>query len=553
MINGVSELCSNQVYKYKCIILIFELVTRGKDLLFSNREATIKQIEDSINKRKEKFNKGDKDVKSHPILVWAGTPGMGKSRLIDELQINLQDTKNITIVLGNGSYLRKNELEKDPGILIAGRLLYSACNEKDVDKFWAKIQKFEQFLNISDVLNIICQKISQKNIIIAVDEFQGLIIKKEGTGELNLEKIQPFLRTLGALQTTQVVLDKFLTVIVCGTLLEPTKTVLRVSNYTIEHIYLPLLSANNVDKIVTNALQVNLEDSKNVYRLLHSLNGWPRAVSEFILLIQGDRRLLSNFANLKISLETVLKTQYNIYDSVTTKYLDLISKIIITSISSTTITHSLEVPGHTMDWEEIAQQGLCYITSNNRVSFSNFLVMVFLNTSLGSNLLSPFLKQFYFILSKIVDTWQEWEDICVQYEAIRLYCLKVRDRKIKVSELYDGALLSSKFNDLELEINFINTEKCYYATCSHRWPAKFKDSTAPKDAESKKVIEFLDSNCIVKNAAGACCDWFSSRKSTDGRNCYFFCQGKLTATGNSFSLNDILVEYDKVKKIYKSI
>jgi len=115
--------------------------------------------------------------------------------------------------------------------------------------------------------------------------------------------------------------------------------------------------------------------------------------------------------------------------------------------------------------------------------------------------------------------------------------------------LYPGAQLSSTFDDKTLDINLSNLKNCSWIECKHRWPGGTKQPINPQD-KSGNWIKFLDSECIVKNAPGASCDWFFCRKSGDTK-CYFFGQGKLTNTGDTYSLEDVIREWKKIDQSIK--
>jgi len=92
-----------------------------------------------------------------------------------------------------------------------------------------------------------------------------------------------------------------------------------------------------------------------------------------------------------------------------------------------------------------------------------------------------------------------------------------------------------------LSINLKNSSECKYTASIAQFP---NTGVFPKDQYNH--IKFRENECIVKNADGAACDWFSCRKSTDGRNCYFFGQGKLTNKNKIFTIDDIKSEWKKV-------
>jgi len=65
------------------------------------------------------------------------------------------------------------------------------------------------------------------------------------------------------------------------------KEVVRVSNYPIiESVSLPLFSAAQTEYISTEMLRINILSNYQAYQLLHSFNGWPRLVAEFIILLK---------------------------------------------------------------------------------------------------------------------------------------------------------------------------------------------------------------------------------------------------------------------------
>jgi len=103
---------------------------------------------------------------------------IGKSRLLIELQEKIKDTKCIAISFGNGATINDYELKK---FVLTVRFLYMKNQ---------MFGKYEHIIILNEVLNIICSKISQYNIIIAIDEFQNLITNRSKFSKNAFNKIR---------------------------------------------------------------------------------------------------------------------------------------------------------------------------------------------------------------------------------------------------------------------------------------------------------------------------------------------------------------------------
>jgi len=217
-------------------------------------------------------------------------------------------------------------------------------------------------------------------------------------------------KILGLLQQNQIIKDKFITIIFAGTIMEPIRDVFRTSNYPFELVSLPLFSADQTETITTKLLPIikNIKNTYQIYQLLHSFNGWPRLVSEFILLVKENPGygLFENIENLRILIQNKLAQYYTVWSRVQEESYKIIESVAYASISNSYMLPADIIACVNQTWDTISEQGYCIITDNNKIRFPNFLVYRLLNKFLINGTLPPFIQHLYLMLSKaVIQSW----------------------------------------------------------------------------------------------------------------------------------------------------
>jgi len=169
---------------------------KHKSLPLKHCEEALATIRNTIQERFELREMHDRN--SHPILVGAGAPGIGKSRLLEELNTSLymgdiKDSRTVhTIIIsyGNGLSPRIGGFDRSLPIdtAFAVRLLHRLGGEKGgIYDFYNSLQRLPfdlHQLTTKDVLQAYIAHLNptkqKMDVIIAVDEFHKLIFDELG-------------------------------------------------------------------------------------------------------------------------------------------------------------------------------------------------------------------------------------------------------------------------------------------------------------------------------------------------------------------------------------
>ncbi|EGG24036.1 hypothetical protein DFA_06174 [Cavenderia fasciculata] len=230
------------------------------------------------------------DQKANPIMVVAGAPGTGKSRLLVEypalLRGDLSPLSQIHHVdlfttYGNGSHFSQDEISMGIEESFSLRVLAAYFGiEFNVVLTKFKLSKIR--LTLYETLNAIktLEKKDQIGIYLSIDEFQRLL-GETGSDQEKRGNLKKLVRAIGSIQCSPPK-GVFVVSLIGGTLLTPLQKAISMdSAYPTMQINIPLIHhTSDIQNIVDTTGAKVFSENHHFQTALLYIGGWPRALDE---------------------------------------------------------------------------------------------------------------------------------------------------------------------------------------------------------------------------------------------------------------------------------
>ncbi|KYQ92398.1 hypothetical protein DLAC_06370 [Tieghemostelium lacteum] len=511
-------------------------------------------LQDIYNKVLTRYQIPERNRDNQPLLVVAGAPGIGKTRILETIGNYLHTKKdsklpkyqiNINISLGNGSNWDPYSESSNPKIALCKRVLwryFAHGHHVPFNKFCQEIESMLKetttldfcFSAISDHLASLDPTMQQQQILInfGIDEFQKCLFEsKDVVQRRSILKavIQSVSDLLVFLPNTMF----FYNIIFAGTILEDITIIIGGSSIPYHFIPLRLLNLDEYMKISETILGTQKSNDNDIQRAIRFMGGWPRPLEILFKVIRNlTQPIKYDTTDLLTRVELELNQRYPIISIE-----DLLPSIIVYSVTQTVIRPhdkpQMVIPQDTpqpneRSFGDLQSFGLFSITSDNKV----FLPLIFLRRYTNLNHNSPLLKSLQYIINLLEkkSSWEEWENFNCHLEIIKhqshhYLSLKNESKSYSLGEYYKGALF---FPPILASSTFSN-QVATLSICS------YPTSRCPENCDIDKQCQA--GTAIIKNAKGGLVDMFYKAQLDIG-TAYFLGNAKYT-DGSTATLKTI--------------
>jgi len=531
------------------------LTNFGLSLPFVGREDAVKQVYEHMTRNYKTFCEKSFINTTTQFPLVATIPGVGKTRLNQELpsaMLQIADAAHKTLLsscltiyisLGNAFKLCGVEHQHGtPDEIIGTRILYfyflqTSSTNIDLQDFIMNVYERKQYVRLQTALQVVqrdyamrqCQNASM--IYLGIDEFQCL-----NTSHLHL-LVSALFRCVNSISCF---LYPFFSGLDYGL---ANKSFVR-SGVLIKSIPLPLLTEEETIRIVEKWLVANGKDYNNKWRtntkfrdLLRTVSGHARSIESILgaIAIYG-----MDVAQMKASVKFLLDKQMQ-NDFSPEMQLQVLKYVLFgdatlrsTAIGNTTVGH-MEAKGLVMVNEH-----------SKRVAFPFwFFEYIMKQNHLMQDLLAQGFKW-----------WQEFENFALAYMSVREEVLRWYKKNqgsqnvTTVKEFFKGAKFIS--NNIESLQFYMPKSAVTICTSLSQFPYTIDQiRVAAKDDETYAATrvkrDWVDNTTIVKNAAGATFgDVFAIRTLVqNNKHVVFSYQCKRYTAGKPITLQNIQSEISK--------
>ncbi|GAM26598.1 hypothetical protein SAMD00019534_097730 [Acytostelium subglobosum LB1] len=407
--------------------------TYGANFPFVGRDTALDAISDATVRRWK--NRHSTDQKSHPILVAAGAPGIGKTRLLREFPKRISSTMDsvcpdhvdLHISFGNGTSFEvefSNTIQPQDLIstALSMRILYSYLS-LSVDYFVLLSDWRRQFPNMAIPLSTALECIRQEEkkkfiaVYLGVDEFQKLLTESKDPKKQLLKILTHIVGTFQASASPTI----FLVTVFAGTIYSPLMEIFAASSFKHERINLPLLSnttkKNDVRTIVWSTKFKDYLHLDSFKYALMFVGGWPRLIEILLDTMDMEGTPMVNsfevFRDLLVSTRKEIKKYYS-FDSCVHMVPHLVAWSVTCKIPDNWQLDS-PIPNGTT-FEELEHIGM--ITHlGSHVAFP----LIYVDWCSHSLKKTPFILLFELLHSfEEENFWQNWEKFCARLLLIKL-------------------------------------------------------------------------------------------------------------------------------------
>eukprot|EP01132_Coremiostelium_polycephalum_P010335 gene10335-12689_t len=409
------------------------ITTLGSSWDFYDRERAIEDIYLNVKERLESAANGDRNT--HRFLIAAGSPGIGKTRLLIEFASRVhqkigQRYPNISprfvsiyTSFGVGTPFNHHS-ETDIATSLSLRMLSNFFSVS-----WGVVKSnwdFNNKIGLGNTLSLIRSHLIQNNeissnstviIYLGVDEFQFLL-----TDENEPTKKRSVIKNL-ILEIATFLINPysgvFLVPIFAGTLYSPLKEIFSSSGYPFISLPLPLLSISSTREILTSVPELtslDLNDHLLKFSLLQ-IGGWPRPLEMFIqilLRVITDNPQQINYDNILNQTTSQLYSRYTYINT------EIVQKLIALSITMSPVKNQdWQKPSLILantSFEEYEMGG--YITKKEISGDSYIIIIPLIFIDWNSTWIS---KKSFQLLKNILDNikkdilWQGWDVLRILY------------------------------------------------------------------------------------------------------------------------------------------
>ncbi|KYR01527.1 hypothetical protein DLAC_01519 [Tieghemostelium lacteum] len=454
-----------------------KIVTYGKDFPLEGRKETMDILCQETEKRFK--NRSERDQKIHPILVAAGSPGIGKTRVlveypkyIKENKIGYPNYKELYVSYGSGTAFQElHELEI--GIVTSFCLRIIAyvykLNTPFLDLLLLYKKRYpSRKLTLNEVLaHIQSEEGKPTTILLSVDEFQKMLVDRN-TPQKSRAYLKEIVTGIGSLLCHSRD-NIFLVAVFGGILLTPLSQVIFTSGHYCIALPIPILSLDQMLNIAKgiDTIRPRVEEQRFKY-CLYLIGGWPRILERF--LFEVDNLLEKSNGTEQYYTDAIGKAESyltNIYrDQITTEDQTKIQTLLAYSFTGIPVTSwSAEYPkGLGQTFEELEFLGLItkYIVSNaTLVAIPPIAVNLCKDDHFNS------IRGIKNIL-KYGSHWQSWEKFCAQLLVVKLSMFHYLDvKRIKMTELLgQDAINAPSLNNKPIDISDPGPK---YETLDHQY------------------------------------------------------------------------------------
>ncbi|KYQ91404.1 hypothetical protein DLAC_08367 [Tieghemostelium lacteum] len=492
---------------------------------------------------------------NQPLLVVAGAPGIGKTRILETIGNYLHTKKdsqlpkyqiNINISLGNGSNWDPYSESSNPNIALCKRVLWRYFANGHHVPFIGFCREINSMLKETTTLDFCFSAINdhlasldptmqqQQQILInfGIDEFQKCLIEsKDVVQRRSILKavIQSVSDLLVFLPNTRF----FYNIIFSGTILEDITII--IGGYSIPYDFIPLrlLNLDEYMKISETILGTQKSNDNDIQRAIRFMGGWPRPLEILFKVVRNLTLIKYDTSNLLNRVELELNKRYPI-----TSIEDLLPSIIVYSVTQTVIRpqdkpqmvtlpqDKLQMVIRPQDtpqpyersFGDLQSFGFLTITSDNKV----FLPLIFLRRYTYLNNKSSLLKSLHYLIQLLEkkSSWEEWENFnchleIIKHQSYHSLSLMNESKSYSLREYYKSALF---FPPILADSTF-STKVDTLSICS------FPTSRCPENCDIDQQCQ--DGTAIIKNDKGGLVDMFYNAKLDIG-TAYFLGNVKYT-------------------------
>jgi hypothetical protein len=535
-----------------------------------NRDPSIVKIQDFTAKRLD--NRSDSDKEKHKHMLVMSGPGTGKTRIgqfgLEALKASPQEKLNklanensiqINTSFTNGTSFEKDDLIAGPDMALGRRILraYFNVSHSRESKLFHAINKLSS-LSISLAMEVVMLDHKHRYphlahtdclIYLLIDDLSGIVspIERAESVVALVDKVDPkqhqkmvekkdFLRDMsslvGNLYAEQT--SYFLVTVMTGTIYTTVEEVFQGTHRSFINLPVPLLSQEQSLQLVRSALGDGVADMLDVQLLLCDIGGIPRYIVDTIDLLsdvkkkKGESAIPVEISSTRSTILSRISSRFNFrVDSCIAD--DICRNVIMRNIIS--ISNAITVPARgqevsqTVTYRDLENSGLIYFQYINDeeviVQVPLMLLEVYARCSKeGSSSLTLTL------INKLVEalkSYEEWESFVVAYHAMLLTLYDRDADKVKLGNLFRGALMSEAMSNKVINLPRLGpTDYVKVKKLPHRFP-ELDDSC--------DVI--IEDKVVYHNAGGAKFDGFSVHKGDGKKSELVVISGKYTVKGRT--------------------
>ncbi|EGG13969.1 hypothetical protein DFA_11730 [Cavenderia fasciculata] len=484
----------------------------GHNFPFVGRDSSIHQIVNVVN---ERWEAKARDQKQNPVMVVAGAPGTGKSRLLYEYPSRLRMSQSqdifkeyvdIYVTYGNGAgFDRDLDFKFGVQTTFSLRVLsaYFGVDPQDAIRAWPGGK-----VALKDVLQAFKEHKKAPNLAVylSVDEFQRLLTLN-GTSKDRPFQLGEMVMAIGQTQCNPPP-GVFFVSLIGGTILTPLKEAISDSAFPCIPISIPLLSEPDwVSSIISSTRAKDFIDNHYFQCALLYIGGWPRALEYFLEDLSSTDpkdttpgKFTDAVTAARVKMGYVNSTSNPLY----------VQALIAYSVTGVGVhwsyDHLLGDPSNPT-FEELERQGICTRYSTDNDDYSTVAIpLLYISTTTNPTPL-PFLQ-----LREILEglksdlDWLRWEIFCPQFLSVKIMMFQYLGIPITIESLFGKYALYSSTKPRRQHTNNGCRQEFRSLPVLSNISHKVKSLTNPFPS----IIEegCTNGECVYINGAGAAFDWF---------------------------------------------